>query len=64
MLPDLFFLTGQIRIEANPASKVSRNMVVIPDGHNLTLVNTIRLDEAGLAALDALGNVNVLKLQS
>ena len=38
-------------------------MVVIRDYRLLTLVNTIRLDEAGLAALDALGTVsNIVKL--
>lgn len=35
----------------------SRNMTVLRDGSRLTLVNTVRLDEAGLAALDALGRV-------
>ncbi|PHS05729.1 MAG: hypothetical protein COA78_15065 [Blastopirellula sp.] len=60
---DVFFLKGQIRIEADPVSEFSRNMVVIRDHRSLTLVNTIRLDEAGLAALDALGTVsNIVKL--
>ena len=35
----------------------SRNMVILREGNRLTLVNTVRLDEAGLAALDALGRV-------
>lgn len=38
-------------------------MVVIRDGNNPTLVNTMRLDKAGLTALDALGTVkNIVKL--
>jgi hypothetical protein len=63
LFPDVFFLTGQIRIESDPVSEFSRNMVVVREGDGLTLVNSIRLDDAGLAALDALGNVrNIVKL--
>ncbi len=41
----------------------SRNMVVLRHDHELTLVNTMRLDEAGLAALDELGKVkHVIRL--
>jgi hypothetical protein len=35
----------------------SRNMTVIRDGDALTVVNSMRLDKAGLARLDALGQV-------
>jgi len=43
----------------------SRNMVVVRDGDALTLINSMRLDEAGLAKLDALGEVrNIIKLGS
>jgi hypothetical protein len=38
-------------------------MVVIREGERLVLVNTLRLDDAGLAALDALGKVtDVLRI--
>lgn len=37
--------------------QTSRTMLVVRDGDDLTLVNTVRLDEAGLRALDALGTV-------
>lgn len=57
ILPDVFFLTGQIRIDSEPVSEFSRNMVVIRDGSDLTLVNTIRLDVAGLSALEQIGSV-------
>jgi len=40
-------------------------MTVVRDGDRLTLVNTLRLDDAGLAALEALGTVqHVVKLGS
>ena len=57
LLPDVFFLTGMIRVESDPVSEFSRNMVVIRDGADLTLVNTIRLNAAGLSALEQLGTV-------
>lgn len=42
---------------------MSRNMVVIERAGDLVLVNTVRLDEEGLTALDALGRVtDVLRL--
>jgi len=65
ILPDVFFLKGQIRIEADEVHEFSRNMIVIRDNDTLTLVNTIRLDDAGLAHLDALGTVrHIVKLGS
>lgn len=57
ILPDIFFPTGQIKVESDPVSEFSRNMVVIRDGMDLTLVNSIRLNSAGFAALDHLGTV-------
>ena len=32
-------------------------MAIVRDGGSLTLINTVRLDEAGLEAMDALGAV-------
>ncbi|MCB9764367.1 MAG: hypothetical protein H6739_31630 [Alphaproteobacteria bacterium] len=61
VLPDLFQVKGSIRMK--PAFRFSRNMTVVRHDGALTLLNTVRLDEAGLAALDALGKVeNVIKL--
>lgn len=37
--------------------RISRNMTVVRQGAGLLLINSVRLDEAGLAALDALGQV-------
>lgn len=57
VLPDIFVVKGLIRIEVDQTHEFSRNMTVIRDGDALTLINTIRLDDAGLAALDVLGSV-------
>jgi hypothetical protein len=41
----------------------SRNMTVVRDGEALTLVNTVRLDEAGLRRLESLGTArNVVRI--
>jgi len=41
----------------------SRNMTVVREGGELCILNSVRLDDAGLAALDALGRVaHVLRL--
>lgn len=59
VLEDVFFIQGQIRPDfGGPTTfQFSRNMTVVRDGGNLTLLNTMRLDEEGLAALEALGSV-------
>lgn len=60
VLPDVFLVTGSM---AMGPMRFSRNMVVVREGERLVLVNTVRLDPAGLAALDALGRVtDVLRL--
>lgn len=64
VLPGIFFVTGTSRpIFEGTQWQFSRNMTVVRDGDALTLVNTVRLDDAGLAALDRLGKVrHVVKL--
>lgn len=63
VLPNIFVVKGQIRIQAAETHEFSRNMTVICDGDALTLVNTIRLNDTGLEALDALGTVrHIVKL--
>jgi hypothetical protein len=43
----------------------SRNMTVVREGVALTLINSVRLDDGGLAQLDALGRVaNIVKIGS
>jgi len=57
LFPDVFFVTGSLRMSSPLPIRFSRNMTVVRDGERLTLVNSVRLDEAGLAGLDALGRV-------
>lgn len=58
VFPDVFFVTGTMQTVLMGAHwHFSRNMSIVRDGRALTLINTVRLDEAGLAALDALGEV-------
>jgi hypothetical protein len=60
VLPDVFMVTGSMKFGP---TRFSRNMVVVREGERLVLLNTVRLDDAGLAALDALGKVtDVLRL--
>lgn len=43
--------------------KSSRNMVIVRENGELTLINTVRLDEEGLTALEHLGHVkNVVRI--
>ena len=60
ILPDVFFVKGQIRVESDPISEFSRNMIIIRDEDSLTLINTVRLNDAGLSHLDSLGAVRHL----
>ncbi|MCP4810227.1 MAG: hypothetical protein GY913_24125 [Proteobacteria bacterium] len=61
--PDIFWVQGTVRMA--PGMLTPRNMVVLRHEGDLTLLNTVRLDEDGLAALDALGQVkHLVKLGS
>ncbi len=64
VLPDVFFVTGTMAMSVGIVPvRFSRNMTVIREGTRLVLVNSVRLDDAGLAALDALGKVtDVIRL--
>lgn len=58
VFPDVFFVTGTMRNEFfGSLWQFSRNMTVVREDGALTLINSVRLDEQGLAALDALGKV-------
>ncbi len=54
VLPELFVVQGSLAF--GPA-RFSRNMTVVRRGGELVLFNTVRLNDAGLAELDALGRV-------
>jgi hypothetical protein len=66
IFPDVFFVAGTMKtVLMSAAWQFSRNMTVVRDGDALTLINSVRLDDAGLAELDALGRVaNVIKIGS
>ena len=66
VFPDVFFVTGTYSGDIGGASwQFSRNMTVVRDGDALTLINTVRLDDAGLKNLEDLGTVtNVVKIGS
>jgi len=63
---NVFFVTGTMKTVLMGAHwHFSRNMVVIREGSNLSLINAVRLSDEGLAQLDALGKVvNVIKIGS
>ncbi len=64
VFPGVFFVTGTSRPHFEGQDwQFSRNMSVVREGEALTLINTVRLDDAGLKALDALGKVqHVVKI--
>jgi hypothetical protein len=63
LLDDVWFVTGSVRMPGPIPVLFSRNMVVLRHGGELTLVNTLRLDDERLAKLDELGEVkNVIRL--
>src|SRR5262249_5343996 len=60
----IFFVTGTSRATFMGLSwQFSRNMTVVREGKALTIVNSVRLNDVGLRALDALGKVtNIVKI--
>lgn len=59
VLSNVFFVTGaSISEHEGKVIQKSNNMVIVRDGENLTLINTLRLNEEGLKAIEQLGNVN------
>jgi hypothetical protein len=56
VFPNIFFVTGTNRTHhAGLDLQTSRGMVVVRDADGLTLVNSVRLDDDGLQALESLG---------
>lgn len=66
VFPGVFFVTGSYRGEFFGSMwQFSRNMTIVREGDKLTLINAVRLNDEGLAALDALGKVvSVVKIGS
>lgn len=61
---DLYIVTGTNHIHYDGVDiQVSRNMTIVCENNDLTLINTVRLDEEGLKALEQLGTVrNVVNI--
>jgi len=61
---NIFFVTGTNKTHYNGVDlQHSRNMIIIRDANKLSLINTVRLNDDGLATLDALGKVeNVIRI--
>lgn len=58
VLPNVYMVTGTNTTRHDGVDiQTSRNMVIIKENDALTLINTVRLNEEGLAALDKLGEV-------
>lgn len=63
IFPDVFMVTGTAQMNTPVPLRFSRNMTILRQGHELTLVNSVRLNEAGLKALETLGEVkHVIRL--
>lgn len=62
---NIWFIKGAVKMPMLMPMKISRSMTIIKDADSdeLTLVNTMRLSEAGLAELEKLGKVtNVIRI--
>lgn len=58
---NVFWVQGTMRMA--PGMRISRNMVIIRSGDELTVVSAVRLSEKGERQLEALGSVtNVVKI--
>jgi hypothetical protein len=59
IFPDIFFVQGEITMTKDVpfTMRFSRNMTILRQGNELTLVNSMRLSEEGLESLDKLGKV-------
>lgn len=58
---DVFFVTGRMETTFDEFPGVdwsfNRNMIIVREGDQLTLINSVRLSDEGLAELEALGTV-------
>ena len=56
---DIYFVTGTTVVGKPLPMRFSRNMTIVRQRRELILVNSLRLNETGLAALDRLGKVRM-----
>lgn len=57
LFDDVYFVSGSITMPLAVPMRFSRNMTIVRRGESLCLINSMRLTDAGLAELDALGKV-------
>ena len=58
---NVFILPGSIRM--GPGLYMNRNMMILRENNQLTLINPVRMNEQGLASLEELGEVkNIIRL--
>ena len=63
LFSDVFFVRGSLTVKTPLPFSFSRSMTIVRSGESLTLINTMRLSDTGLAELDKLGKVeNVIRL--
>lgn len=64
VFPDVFFVSGAMETVLQGLDwRFSRNMTVVRDADRLIIINSVRLDDAGLAELERLGRVtDVIRL--
>lgn len=65
LFEDIWFVKGAMKMPMLLPMKISRSMTIIrnPSTNELTLINSLRLDEAGLVELEKLGKVaNVIRV--
>lgn len=61
LYPDVFILPGSIRM--GPGLYMNRNMLILRENAQLTLINPVRMSDQGLEELDTLGDVtNIIRL--
>ena len=58
---NVFMVRGSIKM--NPIVRITRNMAIVREGEELTLIDPVRVDDKTLADIDRLGTVrHVLRL--
>ena len=61
IFPGVFIVHGSIKM--GPAMRMNRNMLILQNGSDLSLINPVRMDDKGLKVLDEMGKVkNILRL--
>jgi len=61
LYPGVYLLHGSIKM--GPGIRMNRNMLILNNAGELTLVNPVRMSEEGLSSLEKLGSVkNILRL--